>query len=52
MTQSKKKQRAKVYIWPTLSDEDKGEVEAQCIAAGYTDKRKVKIGRVVCWEVV
>lgn len=52
MTKKKQKQpKAKVFIWPNLTDDDKGEVEAQCIESGYTAKRWVRVGRVKCWEV-
>lgn len=43
--------RAKVYIWPLLSLDEHDEVEDQLVGAGYEAKRKVKVGRVVCWEV-
>lgn len=50
-THKKVARRAKVYIWPLLKDDDALEVEAQCVYAGYSGKRKVRVGRVICWEV-
>jgi hypothetical protein len=43
--------RAPVYIWPLLSLDDHDVVEDQLVGAGYETKRKVKVGRVICWEV-
>lgn len=43
--------RAPVYIWPLLSLDDHDIVEDELVGAGYETKRKVKVGRVVCWEV-
>ncbi len=51
MTQKEKQPNAIVYIWPMLNEYDAIQVENECIYAGYTAKRKVKVGRVVCWEV-
>lgn len=43
--------KAKVYLWPNLTEDQVAEVEADCVYAGYTAKRKVKVGRVTCYEV-
>lgn len=52
MTQKKEEKHiAKVYVWPFLNEYDFAQVENECIYAGYTAKRRVKVGRVVCWEV-
>lgn len=46
-----KLKKAKVYIWPNLNQDQLNEIEADCVYAGYTDKRYVSVGRVKCWEV-
>lgn len=51
MTQKKKPSKAKVYVWPLLTEHDRDEVEGQCLAAGYENKRKVRTGRIICWEI-
>ena len=51
MSKLRKKKKAKVYIWPNLSEERVHEVEEECAYAGYETKRLVRIGRVTCWEV-
>jgi hypothetical protein len=43
--------KAPVFVWPTLTQETCDEVEADCVRAGYTSKRKVRVGKVICYEV-
>ena len=43
--------KAVVFIWPNLTEDQLAEVEADCVYAGYTSKRKVKVGKVTCYEV-
>lgn len=46
-----KLKKAKIYVWPNLTQDQENEVEADCIDAGYTIKRFVQVGRVKCYEV-
>lgn len=41
--------KAKLFIWPKLSDEDREQAEIQAARAGYTKKRFIRVGRIKCW---
>lgn len=42
--------KAEVFTWPLLTDEQLADAEEQCFYAGYRTKKKVRVGRAICWR--
>lgn len=41
--------KAKVFLWPLMSKPQMKEQEAELFYAGYTEKKKVTVGKHTVW---